>query len=1328
MEKGIVHTRVVSTLLIVACIILSAGLSGYFLDLYKTGTASANEPPTANAGEGPIYGYPTVDITFDGTGSSDPDGELFSYEWDFGDGYAGIGMKPVHSFDDPGTYSVELKVTDNDGAVDIDGINVIISEDTDGTGMYTLLPINEILTNGTVWYDKMVRVAYATVTDSGSYYSGYGSDPNGWVKFYVSDASTTKEIEVYCQGGADRPLDLKRGDQVNVSAMLDEYNNKWELNVRKDTLDRVTLCPAIYNPYTLGELLEDRLSHNGELIVIENLEILSEWAYGWDVTDDTTDESVSLYAEMNANVSKDVNISDLVTIQGVFTYYDYNNDGPDDNEWEIKVRNAAQDMILRTWEYDYPPAISSITRTPEEPSPYDAVTINATVTDNILVAGASLLYAFDGGTYTEVVMSQTTDNFYEAVIPAALHGTNVTYYVLASDSDGQESQSPEQYYISLDTPPEIVEMGQVPVWVRPPDTVVVWAILEDDGGIESATIVYTTDGWGNATYLPMMDNGTAPDNIANDGAFNGTLGIFAEGVEVEYYISVRDSVGNNITSENITFISSYDQPPLFKGVYRDIELPSATDSVRIITNVTDDFQLVNVTLVYNNGTVNVEVNMTKRADGNYEAAIPVHDSLTVIEYYVNATDNATHTITFPSEPSTYLVGYGAPTILYTTGHGESSGKLSDFSEVVTNNGFNWQEADINDADLDWVEFIIINNPTSNYTADEMALINDFVTNGGGLFIMSESDYDDGCNSENCNPILENLSIEGRFNDDGYQDQFYYFDYPSYDWNDDNYDAPWIPYFNFYHIGNNYTWPGDGPNDGTWVAGDYSEWNCFDSDTIGITSGFSLNKSYLKGLSMSTLVNVGSDITVIKGTDQGYNVENSGIPMTTYAPGSFPPILAAHTGAGTGRVLYGGVASMLSSDNWDGWESANNEELTVNIINWLKNDPLPLPPSIDNVQHNPLEPTSSEPVTVTADVTGTDNGTGIVPLITDVILHYSVNGSYYVPLTMSDSGGDTYSAEISKKETGAVITYYIQVIDDAGNFGYWPTIPEESGIGWYVVQGGRHIVLSEICYNPPGTDGDFEFVELYNPLPAAIDISGWQMCEISGEDNYTDWAPSIPTGSIIPAFGYFLQAKAEYEGWGADFVTSWSLGNNGDGFGAAIFLYDANENVIDKCCYDDREIGYLNSTLYEGSPFTGNPYWDDHVAPVTKDEDGSIERLPGFNDPLSGNWQDTDDNSVDFAFRKFVDAQGTASPPEYPPWAADITSPHLFPDDHPANMVLSQPAQEIVVMDEPIQQDFFGEELVEEIEPQKASSSAGTIVSLVLVVSIVLLLVPRRRED
>ncbi len=53
-------------------------------------------------------------VTFNATGSTDPDGTITSYAWDFGDGNTGTGATPVHVFA-PGTHTVTLTVTDNRG-------------------------------------------------------------------------------------------------------------------------------------------------------------------------------------------------------------------------------------------------------------------------------------------------------------------------------------------------------------------------------------------------------------------------------------------------------------------------------------------------------------------------------------------------------------------------------------------------------------------------------------------------------------------------------------------------------------------------------------------------------------------------------------------------------------------------------------------------------------------------------------------------------------------------------------------------------------------------------------------------------------------------------------------------------------------------------------------------------------------------------------------------------------------------------------------------------------------------------------------------------------
>ncbi len=76
----------------------------------------ANQPPVASFTFTPTTGEAPLAVAYDASASSDPDGTIASYSWDFGDGQLGTGMTITHTYATMGTYTIQLTITDNEGA------------------------------------------------------------------------------------------------------------------------------------------------------------------------------------------------------------------------------------------------------------------------------------------------------------------------------------------------------------------------------------------------------------------------------------------------------------------------------------------------------------------------------------------------------------------------------------------------------------------------------------------------------------------------------------------------------------------------------------------------------------------------------------------------------------------------------------------------------------------------------------------------------------------------------------------------------------------------------------------------------------------------------------------------------------------------------------------------------------------------------------------------------------------------------------------------------------------------------------------------------------
>lgn len=94
----------------------------YYVSLYNGAlmhiqySSPAQQPPTVSASATPLHGSAPLPVQFSSAGSSDPDGGILTYVWEFGDGSTSNSANPSHTYAQEGIYSARLRVIDDEGA------------------------------------------------------------------------------------------------------------------------------------------------------------------------------------------------------------------------------------------------------------------------------------------------------------------------------------------------------------------------------------------------------------------------------------------------------------------------------------------------------------------------------------------------------------------------------------------------------------------------------------------------------------------------------------------------------------------------------------------------------------------------------------------------------------------------------------------------------------------------------------------------------------------------------------------------------------------------------------------------------------------------------------------------------------------------------------------------------------------------------------------------------------------------------------------------------------------------------------------------------------
>lgn len=165
-------------------------------DIYLSGGLAAKDPghngtvvnraPTAAVKPSVLGGPASLNVTFDGSKSTDVNGDALTYSWNFGDGSTGSGAIATHEYTKEGSYEVTLTVSD--GELSASAITHILVDDTYGQTKSTKRGLGyghhsvedfEVMSKGISWWYNWSHKADVMIADV---FENYGVEfvPMAW--------------------------------------------------------------------------------------------------------------------------------------------------------------------------------------------------------------------------------------------------------------------------------------------------------------------------------------------------------------------------------------------------------------------------------------------------------------------------------------------------------------------------------------------------------------------------------------------------------------------------------------------------------------------------------------------------------------------------------------------------------------------------------------------------------------------------------------------------------------------------------------------------------------------------------------------------------------------------------------------------------------------------------------------------------------------------------------------------------------------------------------------------------------------------------------------
>jgi PKD repeat protein len=190
-----------------------ASLAGVIL----AGSVLSKAPPTALIG-GPYFGWAADPVTFDASGSSDIDGQVVGYAWDYGDGSTGTGAVAPHAYAAGGSYTATLTLTDDEGVTSTATAAVVVHDAPPLEGVFW-----RNVTGASTSGSDLGKTSGSAAWDAGGVSKRSIASGDAYLEFTATETNTRRLCGLAAVGADETPAAIAFGLQLGEDGLVSVY-------------------------------------------------------------------------------------------------------------------------------------------------------------------------------------------------------------------------------------------------------------------------------------------------------------------------------------------------------------------------------------------------------------------------------------------------------------------------------------------------------------------------------------------------------------------------------------------------------------------------------------------------------------------------------------------------------------------------------------------------------------------------------------------------------------------------------------------------------------------------------------------------------------------------------------------------------------------------------------------------------------------------------------------------------------------------------------------------------------------------------------------------